>query len=441
MDFSLSMEQSQKLVMTQQLQIAVKLLQLSSIELNEYIEEELQENPVLDYAYREIDIDWKSFVKDRKEMEYFDDEPDYEDSDVPPVNFVTGPETLRDYLLFQLNTASANPEDVRIGRYLIENIDTSGYLKTDLKDAAQELGCDESSIGRVLDIVQSFEPYGVGARDLRECLLIQLRQIGNYDEILKKMVCDHLDEVGENRYDVIGKALSISPGDAQAFGDILKTLQPKPGSGFADGNLTIYVAPDVFVEKVGGRYAVRVNESVVPSLSINPLYSEMLISGEDRETMQFIKSKLDSAAWLIKCIEQRKDTLCNVVSSIVSFQYDFFEYGIGHLKPMKLDDVAGDIGIHESTVSRAVSGKYVQTPEGLYPLKFFFTGGVGEYVSSKSIKSSIREIISGEDKKRPLSDQEIRDALGKRDINISRRTVSKYREELGIPSKIGRKRY
>lgn len=450
MNFDLSMQQTQKLIMTQQLQMAIKILQLPSLELNEYIQNELVENPVLESAnnekpYEETKIDWKEFVKS---YEYKDNDENFNDEDenISPLNFIASVTTLRDHLLFQLHLTVYNKYDTLIGEYLIDNIDSAGYLRININDTAVRFKTSEDRVLNVLKVIQTFDPPGVGARDLKECLLIQLKEQGMLSDLLEKVINNYLNEIGENKYNVIAKEISITPKEAQAIGDVIKSLEPKPGRGFADSNDIKYVVPDVTVEKVDGEYVVTVNDRITPRLTINAYYRSILRdSTKDEKAQEYVKKKLDTAMWLIKSIEQRKTTIYNVVSSIVSFQTEFLDRGLEYLKPLTLKEVAEDIGVHESTVSRAINGKYVQTPRGLYNLKFFFTRGLdavqGDNVSSESIKKIIKDIIDKEDVKKPLSDQKITDMLNSDGINISRRTVAKYREEMGIASTSKRKRY
>lgn len=452
MNFDLSMQQTQKLIMTQQLQMAIKILQLPSLELNEYIQNQLVENPVLESngmerPYEEARIDWKEYIKSYDhDRRGYDEGISDEDENASPLNFVASVTTLRDHLLFQLHLTVKGEENISIGEYLIDNIDNAGYLRTDTEETARQLNVGEEKVENVLRIIQTFDPPGVGARDLKECLLIQLREQGIINETLEKVINNYLEEIADNKYNTIAKELSITPKEAQEIGDTVKSLEPKPGRGFADNNDIKYIVPDVIVEKVDGQYVVMVNDRINPMLSINPYYREILRdSTKDETARDYIKKKLDTAAWLIRSIEQRRSTIYNVVNSIVSFQADFLDKGMDYLKPLTLKEIAEDVGIHESTVSRAINGKYVQTPRGLYSLKFFFTRGLdavrGDNVSSESIKKNIKEIIEGEDAKKPVSDQKITDMLNGDGINISRRTVAKYREEMGIPSTSKRKRF
>lgn len=450
MNFDLSLQQTQKLIMTQQLQMAIKILQLPSMELNEYVQGQLVENPILEAnpaekSSDEVKIDWTEVAK-KYEYEDYDDRYQEEDENVSPLNFISNVTTLRDYLLLQFHLVMKDKLDTEIGDYLIENIDSAGYLRISSEDAAKYFNVDEEKVESLVRIIQTFDPPGIGARSIEECLIIQLREKGMLSELLETIVRKYLNEIGENRFNVIAKELSITPKEAQAAGDIIRSLEPKPGRGFADNSEIKYIIPDVVIEKISEKYVVVLNERSTPRLTINPYYRDVLKNGsKDEETREYIKRKLDSAAWLIKSIEQRRTTIYNVVTAIVSFQNEFLERGIEFLKPLTLKEVAEQIGVHESTVSRAINGKYVQTPRGIFPLKFFFTRGLdasyGDNVSSESIKKSIREIVNGEDSGKPLSDQKITDCLNRDGINISRRTVAKYREEMGIPSTSKRKRY
>lgn len=449
MNFDLSLQQTQKLIMTQQLQLAIKILQLPSIELNEYIQNQLEENPVLeasnnDGAAEEPKIDWKKAARDLDNNDYYENYSD-DDENVSPLNFIASTLTLRDHLIIQLHIAISDQKDSQIGEYLLDNIDSAGYLRIDAQDTAMLFGVNIERVESIIEIIQSFDPPGIGARTIEECLTIQLKQQGLLTELLEIIINKYLKEIGENKYNTIAKELGITPRDAQAAGDIIKSLEPKPGRGFGDNSDIKYIIPDVFIERAGSQYIVLVNDRTTPRLSINQYYRNILNNGmKDGNIQEYVRKKLDSAAWLIKSIEQRRTTIYNVVNSIVKFQEDFLNNGMNCLRPLTLKEVAEDIGVHESTVSRAVNGKYVQTPRGLFPLKFFFTRGLdacGDNISSESIKKSIRDMLTKEDPKKPLSDQRITDILNKKGINISRRTVAKYREEMDIPPTSRRKRY
>ena len=281
---------------------------------------------------------------------------------------------------------------------------------------------------------------------MKECLKIQLRHQGNDDELMMEVVENHLEDIANHRLNNIARALSITIREAQEISDVIRKLEPKPGRQFAGFTETRYVIPDVTVEKVDGEYVVLVNESSTPRLTLSPYYQKMLAeSDKESNISQFLTGRLNSAVWLIKSIEQRKQTIFNVVSAVVKYQEDFFEYGPKHLKTLTLKQIADEVGIHESTVSRSINGKYVQSPRGIFEIKYFFTSGVngsaGEGIASQSIKMLIKEIVDNEDPRAPKSDQAMVEILKEKGIDISRRTVAKYRDEMHVASSSKRKRY
>lgn len=456
MGFNLTLEQTQKLIMTQELQQAIKILQLPSLELKEYIQQQLETNPLIEF--REEENEGPAFeiedglllnlVKDckYKSREYEYQEQEDSGNDYTYENFVSSTTTLRDHLLFQLHVTILPDFPRKIGEYIIESLDQNGYLTVSLSDIAKVFGIDEQEVEKVLKVVQTFDPPGVACRNLQECLLLQLQARGIEDPVVKDVITYHLENLADNRFSQIARDLDISVADVQKICDLIKSLEPKPGRAFGSRCDVKYISPDVIVRKIDDEYMVLVNDSAAPRLKINSYYRDILDNCQDQPAIfQYITSKLEAALWLIRSIEQRRMTLYKVVHAIVEYQKEFFEKGIRYLKPLTLKDIANRVGVHESTVSRATNGKYVQTPRGIFELKFFFTSGVnsvfGEGISSESIKQAIREIIEGEDPYKPISDQKITDILNSRGINISRRTVAKYRDELGIPSSSKRKRY
>jgi RNA polymerase sigma-54 factor len=348
--------------------------------------------------------------------------------------------------MMQLNLSPISKTDLKIGEFLIGNFDKNGYLTITIKEVADMLKVPEDKVENTLKIIQTFDPSGVGARNLNECLMIQIEQRGINVPKIKELVQNHLIDLAEARFSRISEALNISLAEVQQLKDILVTLDPKPGRNFSSANEVHYIIPDAVIEKVDNEYIVLMNDTIVPRLSINSYYRSLLYS-EDRESKisKFLSNRLDSALWLIRSIEQRRITLHKVIQSIVDVQRDFFDKGLIYLKPLTMKRIADIVGVHESTVSRAISGKYVQTPRGVFELKFFFQSGLennnGTSTSSESIKKRMREIINGEDSHNPLSDQKIADMLKAKGISISRRTVAKYREEMGILSSTKRKRY
>jgi RNA polymerase sigma-54 factor len=464
--FDVRQEQAQKLVMTPELRMAIKILQYSIAELAEFIDQQLLENPVLEVAEEreesveetaaeeirsretdadKVDIDWEQYFEDvsdlRKEkiitretegMRY-----DGLLSEVP---------TLQNHLLMQLGLATLNEQEKNVGEFIIGSIDDNGYLHCALDEVVVQTSLPLMIVEKVLKIVQGFDPAGVGARDLRESLLIQYEQLELKNDILKYIIGNHLQEIAEGKIMKVAKKIGVSLTDMQEAIDNLKLMEPKPGRKFSPSGDTRYIIPDIMVEKVQGEYIVLVNDVTVPRLTVNPFYKEIMSSRiSDQESRKYLEDKLNSAVWLMKSIEKRRMTLYKVARCIVDFQEDFLEKGIKHLRTMNLKKVAEAIGVHESTVSRATVNKYMQTPKGVFEIKFFFTGGItgsrGIITSAEVIKKMIFEMIEGEDQKKPLSDEKISQMLNLRGIEISRRTVAKYRNEMGISSTTRRRRY
>jgi len=463
MGYDLVIEQQQKLIMTPELKLALKILQMPIAELGELIQSELDANPVLDLEdenrdekpeiqhkkdkkTEEKEIDWKEYLQYQGKsysMEGFDNE---ESSEFSFENMATYSYTLKDHLISQLMLSPISEKLREIGEYIIESLDENGYLTTTEEDMTDILNVDLDTVRAAISIIQSFEPFGVGAIDLKECLLIQLRNRDILNETLEIIVNNHLDDIACNRQNSISKKLSISIEEAQKYSDIIKNLEPKPGRAFEGSTSTKYVTPDVYIEKFGKEYVVIVNDYYSSKLMINQYYRNIL-STEDKSSKAsaFISSKLSSAMWLIKSLEHRKNTLYNIMKAILEYQMDFFEKGPMFIRTMTLKRIAEMVSVHESTVSRAISGKYVQTPRGLFEIKYFFKSGVdnqdGDAISSESIKKMIKSYVSSEDTSKPMSDQHIADFLVKGGYMISRRTVAKYRDELGILSSSKRKRY
>lgn len=452
MEFDLKLQQTQKLIMTPELKQAIEILQLNSLELSTLIEQELETNPLLekeetdeDESAYEYDLyELSKYIRETEERMYYDDSDDEEIEEVNYENFVSTKPSLTDHLLFQLHITPVSPKIQKICEYIIFSLSPSGYLREDIKDIAEILECTEEEVLEGLSIVQSFDPPGIAARNLQECLKLQLLAQDSYKGIIKKLVDYHLEEIAEGKYSYLAKLYNISLKEVQQAVDFIKKLNPKPGSSFSSIADVRYIVPDVEVIKRDGEYFVIVNDSVTPKLKINNYYHSILNS-HDEEAKKYINSKLQSAMWLIKSLESRKETLYKVVKAIVELQRDFLDKGINYLKPMTQKQIADIVGIHESTVSRAINGKYVATPRGLFEIKFFFQSGIsnrnGNQFSAETIKNLIKKLIEEEDSANPLSDQKIADILKEKNINISRRTVAKYREECNIPSTIKRRRY
>ncbi|WP_097026516.1 RNA polymerase factor sigma-54 [Clostridium peptidivorans] len=448
LDFGLSMHQEQKLIMTQQMQMSIKILQLSSFELQEYIEKEIQENPLLEAKYdkKEDKLDYKDIIKYLEFDDYtHNNYVKSDDEEVSPFNFISSKKSLKEYLKEQI--ADFNEKDCMkyICNYIIENIDSRGYLQISTEEISKEIHMPLKLVENALMIVQSLEPYGVGARDLKECLKIQLYQKRIENCKLLQIIDNHLEDIAENRYNIIGKSLNITPMEAQRYGDIIKKLQPKPSSGFYTGEEVNYITPDAYIKKIGEKYYIIMNDDLVPKLMINNLYKGIINKNEDKSAVEYVKNRLDSAAFLIKSIENRKSTVYRVLESILEMQREYFDYGEKYLKPMTLKEIADNLNMHESTISRAIRDKYIHTSRGTIKIKSLFTtsikGTSSDNMSSINVKKLIFNLIDKEDKKSPLSDQYISDELKKSNVNISRRTVTKYREEMGIKSSKGRKRF
>lgn len=449
MDFDLKLQQTQKLIMTPELKQAIEILQLNAIELNDLIENEIETNPVLekDDIHDENDIyELYKYIKGFNDDNIYGYNKDDEEKDeVTYENFISLKPTMVEHLLFQLHITPVSEKLEKICEYIIFSLSPSGYLKESIKDIALYLGCSEKDVLKALKIVQSFDPPGIGARDLKECLKLQLVASGKYNELVKELIENYLNEIAENKYALLSKKLNVSITEIQSAVDLIKKLNPKPGSNFAANNDVKYIVPDVFVIKRDGEYVVIMNDSLFPKLKFNSHYQQIVENSDDEVAKRYISSKLQSAMWLIKSIESRRETLYKVVKAIVDLQKEFFDKGIGYLRPMTQKQVADIVGVHESTVSRAANGKYVETPRGLFEIKYFFQSGIsnknGHELSSESIKNLIKKLIEEENSQKPLSDQKIADILNERDINISRRTVTKYREELGIASTSKRRRF
>ena len=452
--YELTIEQTQKLSMTPELIQAIQILQYNNQELNEYIDKEILENPILESEYHkesDTDIDIDSLrdqliqadenVEAYKQWESHStgDEYSYE-------NFVAFNYTLTEFLIEQLHFSSLKGQDAEIGRYIIENIDDNGYLSMSLEEICRVLDVDLDSCERVLDVIHTFEPSGVGARDLNECLIIQLASLGELTYEIEFIISNRLKDLADNKYALISKEVGISPSEVQDIADLIKTLEPKPGRGFDSDNSVKYIIPDIYVEAVNDEYIVNANDASTPSLHISSYYNSLIEEAKsDKELSNYLNNRFNSAMWLMKSIEQRKKTIYNVASAIVQFQNDFFAKGDKFLKPLTLKQIAETVGVHESTVSRAINGKYMQCPRGVFELKYFFTGGIlnddGSGVSSNSIKSMIKEFVDAEDDKKPLSDSKISELLHEKGIDISRRTVAKYRDDIGILPSSKRRRF
>jgi RNA polymerase sigma-54 factor len=471
MEARLSIRQSQRVVMTPLLQQAIQLLQLSTLELQEVVQKELLENPLLEEVAPETEnapdgaatpdappapttpaepppVDASTSTTERQTDDLpfdltavmFDDHEErslvaQEDrEELPFENIVRSVNSLNDHLDEQLRFTVEDPLVRRIGSEIIGNLDEDGYLRAELSEIATRCETTVEEVEKVLALVQAFDPPGVAARSIQECLLIQLKADPNPDPVSVEIVQDHFDELSRRRYPDIARALKLPLDRVMESVEEIMGLEPKPGRRFGGGD-SRYIVPDVVVHKMGTEYVVVLNEDGIPRLRVNSLYRSLLRSSGD-EARAYVEQKLRSAVWLIKSVDQRQRTLRKVTQSIVKFQRDFLDKGLPYLRPLSLRDVGEDIGMHESTISRVTTNKYVETPQGLFELKFFFHSGIasgdGEMVSSVSVKKMIQDLLANEDPAKPLSDQEVAQILKGRGLTIARRTVAKYREELGI---------
>ncbi|TAN61992.1 RNA polymerase sigma-54 factor [bacterium] len=469
---------SQTLVMTPQLQLAIKLLQLSMLELVDMVREEVESNPVLEDTAEETpaetpaaekteevknspETDWQTYIEGQSDLgkprldfnAASNEEDDFYD------NVSSGGGSLREHLLWQLNLAGLSEDEATSAEFIIGNIDEDGYLRLVERDAlpepefedavlleiARHTGASPEMADKALKLVQQLDPVGVGSRTLKECLLTQARQLPVRDTVVEEVIASHLDDLGRKNYKLIAKSLGIRVEAVYEAAKVInKCLVPAPGRGYG-ADTARAIVPDVHITKVGGEYVITLNDNGMPKLRISKYYRELL-KGECRSNLEakaYLQEKLKSAFWLIKSVHQRQRTIYRVVECIVRFQRDFLDHGVKYLKPMVLRDIAGELGIHESTVSRVTSNKYAETPRGLFELKYFFSNSMpaegGEGVSSEYIKKKVKDLIEGEDAMHPLSDQEIVDTLKGAGITLARRTATKYREGLGFLSSSRRK--
>jgi len=479
---------SQQLVMTPQLQQAIKLLQLSRLELAGVVEQELQENPVLEEtqdveeerdsaqaaeqhlaepqpetaetpaaeqsgdasatdreptdAEKIADVDWQNYMDAYPQTGMA---PVRDEEDRPSIeNTLTRRETLAEHLHWQLGMASFEPEEAEAAGWIIGNVDDDGYLQSSVDEIVAQSGIAPDVVESALRQVQAFDPTGVASRDLRECLMIQCKVLRIQDALVLRIVDEHVDALTRRDFRGIARALGIPIEEVSAAANVIGQLEPKPGRGFG-GEDAVYIIPDIYVYKVGDEFHIQLNEDGLPKLRISNLYREVMSKdgGAPKETRDYVQDKVRSALWLIKSIHQRQRTIYKVMQSIIRHQREFFEKGIAYLKPLNLRDVAEDIEMHESTVSRVTTNKYVHTSQGIFELKFFFNSSInrtdGEAIASESVKEKIRKIIAAEDPRRPLSDQRIAEMLKAGQIDIARRTVTKYREAMNLLSSTKRR--
>ena len=466
----------QKLILTPSLQQAIKLLPMSTLELADLLNQEMVENPLLEEVPTEDlqpaeqreqdkaeadkpsaeksdqwdDADYEYFFGDYLDDGYRSRTPS-EVKELPPIeNTLSSAASLSDHLLWQLNLQmqGGEHESLReIGSAIIGNLDDDGYLVASVEEIAAMGEWPVTDVEKALHHLQTFDPIGVAARDLQECLWLQIRHLGLEGTPTEKIVTEHLRLLQNHQVPEIARRLGMPIEDLKEHIEIIRNLDPKPGSRY-NPQQSQYVIPDVYVVKVEDQYVAMLNEEGLPQLRISPTYRRLLdknVAGtvENNETRAYVKDKFRSALWLIKSVDQRQKTIQKVANSIINFQREFLDHGIEYLRPLVLRDVANDIGMHESTVSRVVNNKYMHTPQGVFELKYFFHSGIsssyGDSVSSVTIKQRIRKIIENEDPRKPLSDSKIVSILQKEGLMLARRTIAKYREELKIPTSNQRK--
>lgn len=475
---SQGLKQSQNLAMTPQLQQAIKLLTLTHLEMTNVIAEEMVENPMLEEAGVDTDVESaadndgeirEATSEDFSEAPLMKDKDDFDwdsyadsfnsnsstspnmasgDSDEMPSyeNIVSKGMTLAEHLEWQLKMETLSDDQWKLAQLIIGNINDDGYLDVNFEELIAESGIDREEAFDILEIIQRLDPVGCGASNLQECLLAQARIAEERSPLLEKLIRDHLEDLQSKNFDKISKALSVSIDQVKQTSLLLQNFHPKPGRLVATPD-THYILPDIYVVEAGGEFVVQVNDEGIPRLKISKLYQEMIKKGAGHKTdeaSEFVKDKLRAAEWLIKSIQNRQKTIEKVSKAIVAKQQEFFKKGPKFLKPMVLKDVANEIGMHESTVSRVTTNKYMHTPLGTFELKYFFNTGIGGKdggvdIASEVLKLKIKAIFDGENPTKPLSDQKVVEILARENLTVARRTVTKYREMLGVAPSSKRK--
>lgn len=461
-----SQQQRQQMVLTQRMQQALQILQLSSLELEQHVQQELETNPFLEQVQQKVDVpekiestpngdenttfdesfDLDRFTRHLKEGQDLSRNTDlYERQDYYQ-NSITQEESLRAHMLTQLRIMTRSAKDYEIGeRIIIGDIDEKGYFTGSVEEIAEELKVTPDDVQRVIHLIQRMEPTGVGAKDVIECLLLQIDAEYPWDEQLRTLVSHHFEELKRRQVPAIAKAMRISAEEVEELRKKLATLNPWPGHEYSAGPPQ-YVTPEVVIEKADDDYVVRLVSDRLAEVRVNDTYKKEISAQRLTKTdKEYMKGKVESAKWLMRNIAQRQKTILRVAEAIASYQREFLDKGVEFIRPLTLQMIADQIGVHESTVARTTRGKYIQTPQGLFEMKYFFSTGLksdsGEDQSSRSVKSLIKTIIEEEDKRKPLSDQRIAEMLEAKGIHIARRTVTKYREALNVPTTTLRREY
>jgi len=466
------MHQSQNLALQQvlapQLQQSLLILQAPLLELRNLVQQEMETNPMLEDLPNEpspdepnsaepsandnfkeefdklarLDEEWRDYMA--QSSSYSGRSQEAKDKRQFFFDSIATEETLQQHLMGQLNQTALAANDRKTAEIIIGNIDDNGFLQSTPEEMSLTSGIPKEDFEKMLALIQSFYPPGVGARDLRECLLIQLQREGKQSSLEYKIISEHMEDLGKRRFPEIARRMGVSVEQVQKGANNIARLNPRPGQAFSAAPQN-YVLPDVTVEKVNGDYQIILNNEQIPHLRISNTYKDIIAQDNNgSEVKDYVRDKIRSGKFLIRSIHQRQQTISNIAHQIVSRQRDFFEHGTSQLKPMTMGEIADAVGVHETTVSRAVSGKYMATPQGVFEMKYFFTPGyqtaTGESMSNTSVKEAILDLVKHEDGNAPLSDQEIVEILRARGIPIARRTVAKYRTELNIlPSNMRRK--
>lgn len=453
MELNLTVKQSQTL--SPQMIQSMKVLQMGSQELMEFISEVAQENPVLEASEQKE----TEFTALRKKLEWLEStdrqdryyqKQDSEQENDPLIHY-GGVEAREENLYYDLKSqvqALELPADVTAAvRLIVESLNGRGYLDDSLEELAEDFRLDLPLLERALTVVQSLEPAGIGARSLGECLILQLRRLPGDTTLAQTIAEQHLNALARNRYPLIARALGAEVEQVREACELIRTLNPKPGTGFSDREQPSYIVPDLFVDAFSDHFELSANDEFFPTLKLSSYYKGLMTETQDEEVKEYLTSKVRQAKWVVKSIEQRRSTLMSCAECILEKQEPFFHWGRGHLVPMSLNDVAETLGIHESTVSRAIRGKYIQCRHGVYPLSYFFSRSLGGEAADGGLstpdaaKNLLKKLVSEEDKRKPLSDQKLCTMMAEQGCQISRRTVAKYRDELGIASTAGRKSY
>ena len=463
---SQSQQQRMQMILAPQLRQSLEMLQVPVLELQTLVQNEIQQNPALEEqltdskdrlevepiseekeepasdgdfdeqfeALAKLDDEWREyFQQSRSATSYSSDDAARRQFFLDSLSL---PESLQEHLISQLNLTNFTGEDRQLGELLLGSINDDGYLATPLDELEQSAGYDREHLDRILTLVQEFDPVGVGSRTLQECLLIQLHRLGMEDALETRIVRDHLTALGAHKYGEIARSLKETPEDIRDAAQFIATLEPKPGRAFTS-TATTYVLPEVIVQKLDGEYVVGLNNEQIPHLRISRHYRRLMADPTTgTEVKSYIRDKIRAGEFLIKSIGQRQQTISRIATEIVTVQKDFLEHGVSHLRPLTMAEIAGKLGIHETTVSRAIANKYMQTPSGTFEMKYFFTPGFktadGKQISNKTIKDTIVNLVNREDPTTPLSDQQMVEKLQEKGTKVARRTIAKYREELKI---------